>query len=408
MLGSGRSVREAIDQKREARLAHPLSWPLMSTWAKIHEFSRSCLRAAESALDDLRNRRSHVVMETSDGSAGFALFGGFRARHRFGRRYLATRPEHTRSRFVLHRPATADSCRSLARRYGLVVFCGDSAPPDLASELLSVPVLVGQEMPTPAVFEGPGAHWDRSAKANIAKIKRGRFEFDVLQGHGWVTEFHRQMFRPSMLSRHGAEAYVLSRRGLAKLARAPGSEFLRVLQDGRWIAGSVNLSTSNGYYLAKLGWLRGDEGLLKSGAVSALYWFNFRRASALGHQHILFGGVEPYLEDGLFFYKTKWGARLSNYGWDFGEFRLLLEPSHPLCFHFLQAHSIVTKGTDGDFIVFSGRSPDAVDVSPAVLEGIKRWYTWRDRPLSVPEFESEEVPFPLRAWLTMQESPRAR
>ena len=247
----------------------------MGTWAQISAASSDCLRAAQSALDAVRSRRSHVVVETADGSAGFALFGGYRARHQFGRRYLATQ-EKTRSRIVLHRPTTADDCRSLARRYGLVVFCGDSAPPDLAAELLSIPVLVDLDMQTPAVCEGPGALWNRSAKANIAKVKRGRFEFDVLNGDGWVTEFHRHMYKPATRSRHGPEAYVDRRRAQAQLARTAGSELLRVLQDGKWVAGSINRSTPDGYRLAKIGWLEGEEGLLQRGVVSAVYWFSFQ------------------------------------------------------------------------------------------------------------------------------------
>jgi Acetyltransferase (GNAT) domain len=361
-------------------------------------------RAARSSLDYHYSRRSHILMETSDGREGFAMFGGFRARHRFGALYFAT-SEDTRTRLVIHQPVTADYCRHLVQRLGLVVFCGDSAPHDLASELLSIPLSVDMELPIPTVLEGAGAPWNRSAKANIAKVKRGGFGFDVVNGDGWVTEFHRRMFRPSMRSRHGAEAYVDSRRALARLARAAGSELLRVFQDGRWVAGTIGQSTPGGYRLLKLGWLNGDEGLLKSGVVSALYWFHIQRAAALGHCRILLGSVAPHLEDGVLLYKSHWGARLSVNPRDFGEFRLLLEPSHPACLRFLQAHSTVTMGTDRHLIVFSGRTPDAVDISPRVLSHVKRWYTWRDQPLAVPEVTTEEVPSPLRRWVTFRGSP---
>ena len=297
-------------------------------------------------------------METSDGREGFALFGGFRARHRFGALYLPI-SKHTRTRLVVHHPATADDCRRLVERYGLVVFCGNSAPLDLAPGLLSIPLSVDMEMPAPTVFEGPGAPW-KSAKANIARIRRSGFKFDIVNGDEWVTEFHRLMFRPSMRRRHGAEAYVDSRRALARLARAAGSELLRVHHDGRWVAGHINQSTPEGYRLAKLGWLNGDEGLLKAGVVSGLYWFAFRRAAALGHRRILLGSVAPHLEDGVLLYKSHWGARLSPNSRNFGAFRLLLEPSHSACRRFLRAHSTVTMGTNRNLIVFSGRTPDTV------------------------------------------------
>jgi hypothetical protein len=364
-------------------------------------------RAARASLDDYCSRRSHVVMETSDGREGFAMFGGFRARHRFGALYFPTAPR-TRTRLVVHRPVTADYCRRLVERYGLVVFCGHSAPRDLASELLPVPFSVDMEMPTPLVFEGPGAPWSRSAKANIARIKKGRFGFDVVTGDEWIAEFQRRMFRPSMRGRHGAQAYLDSRRMLATHARGPGGEMLRVFQDGRWVGGCIGRSTPGGYRLLKLGWLNGDEALLRSGVVSALYWFSFKRAAALGRHRILLGSVTPYLEDGVLLHKSSWGARLSVESRYFSEFRLLLEPSHPACLAFLKAYSMVTLGTNRDFIVFSGRGPDIVNVPRGVLSDIKRWYTWCDQPLAVPEVGSEEVPRPLRPWVTFRGSPGER
>jgi hypothetical protein len=364
-------------------------------------------RAAQSSLDYHYSHRSHLLMETSDGCEGFALFGGFRARHRFRALYLPA-SEHMRTRLVVHHPATADYCRGLVERWGMVVFCGNSAPPGLASELLSIPLAVEMEVPTPTVFEGPGAPWTRSAKANIAKVKRGGFRFDVVNIDGSLAEFHRRMFRPSMRGRHGAKAYIDSRHRLARLVRASGSELLRVFQEGHWVAGVILQSTPDGYRLVKLGWLNGDEGLLKSGVVSAVYWFAFQRAAALGHRRLLLGTVEPYLDDGILLYKSHWGARLAGASRRFGDFRLLLEPSHPVCLRFLHAHSAVTTGTDGNLIVFSGHMPEDAGVSPGVLSSITRWYTWRDRALTVPQVTSEEVPPPLRPWVRLLGSPGSR
>ena len=210
--------------------------------------------------------------------------------------------------------------------------------------------------------KAPAHCWNRSANANIAKVKRGRFEFDVLDGDRWVTEFHRHMYRPSMRSRHGAEAYVDSRQRTAQLARTAGSELLRVLQDGKWVAGSINRSTPDGYRLAKIGWLEGEEGLLKSGVVSAVYWFSFQRAAVLGYRRILFGQVAPYLEDGLFFTRAN-GVRGSPPSNGSMGSSVSFSNRHTLCaIDFLKAHSILTRGTDRDFIVFCGRGPEAVDV----------------------------------------------
>lgn len=359
-----------------------------------------CLQSVRSSVDAHYSRRCHVVVETADRRQGFALFGGFRARHRFEALYVSG--EHrTRTRFAIHRPLTADDCRRLVRRYGLVVFCGDTAPAELVSDVLTIPLSVDMEVATPPAFEGPHAPWSRSAKANISKVKRERFEFDLVDSLTSLRDFRERMLLPSMRSRYGARASLDSRRALANYARAAGSELLRVLQDGKWVAASLNESTPSAYLMRKMGWLNGDEALHRSGITAAVYWFTFQRAAALGHRRILLGSVDPCLEDGIFRYKSYWGAKLCEDSRDFGTFGLLLDPSHPSCNRFLHTHSLITRGVDGRFIVFSGRTPDVAAVTPDVRSGIARWYVWRDQPLAVPEVTSDDVPGSLQPWVSM-------
>jgi hypothetical protein len=357
------------------------------------------LRAGQAALDARRSRHSHVVLSSADGRTGFALFGGFKARHRVGAVYLPS-GEPSRTRVVFHHRATASLCRTLAARWGMVAFCGTSAPPGLEDDVLSVPVDVGMEMATPRVFEGPAAEWTRSAKANIARVRRGGFSFDVVSASELAADFHRQMHRPAMQAQHGAKAYPVRLRALRRFARQDGSELLRVFKEGRWIGGSLNQSTREGYRLWVMGWLHGDATLRRHGTLSAMYWFNFRRAAALGHRRLLLGHVEPYLDDGVLQYKAHWGATLVSTPEPRPRFGLLLVPSHPACARFLRAHSIVTSGADGRYVVFSGTTPDAANVSPAISSQIARWYVWRDAPSPVPDVSSGDVPRTLRPWVS--------
>ena len=355
-------------------------------------------------LDSQYSRHSHLVMTTADGREGFAIFGGFRARHRFGALYLPGPAASLRTRLIVHRPATAEDCRRLLARFGLVVFCGDSAPRELAPDLLPVPLSLDMEMPTPAVLEGPGARWGRSAKSNISRIRRGQFACDVSTDEAAVTEFHRRMYLPSMRGRHDAEAYVGRRRALLKYLREPGGELLRVFQNGQWVGATLNQPmTDDGYRLLVVGWLNGDDRFLRAGVVAATYWFSFQRAMALGRRRILLGGVAPHFEDGIFQYKSHWGARRSSKPRDLGSFHLLLDPSHPACRRFLQAYSTIVKAPGGELVVFSVRSPAETMASADVLKGIARWYLWREEPLAVPEVLADEVPRSLRPWVTALE-----
>jgi hypothetical protein len=364
---------------------------------------------ARSALDLVDRLRSgaerclHVIVRSPSGREGFAMFGGHRPRHLFSRVYLGAR-DH-RMRLGLHGPAVTSSCRRLLRHYGLVVFCGTTTPPELAGEVLHTPAMVDLEMPVPAVLEGPLARWSRSARADISKLRRDHFEYDVQTGDAWVHEFHRRFHNPSMAERHGTEAYTASERDLRQGARAQGAEFLRIVRDGVWVGGILNRSTPEGYRLQRLGWRSGEQQLLKAGVVSAIYWSSIRRAAELGHGCVHFGQVPPYLEDGLMFFKGKWGARFEPLSCKYGEFHLLVDPSHETCRQFLAAHSLLARGSNGDVIIYSGRRPEEVNVPWTIMAGVSRWYRWLERPDASDAVTRAEVPATLRAWLVEEKLP---
>lgn len=362
---------------------------------------------ARSAIDfgaQLRSRAErclHLVVRSRCGGEGFALFGGHRPRHQFSRLYLGT-GDH-RMRVGMHGPTATRSCRRLLRDYGLVVFCGSTTPPELASEVLHIPGMVDLIMPMPAALEGPHAHWSRNAKENIRKVRRERFQCDVQTGDAWVSEFYRLFHRPTMAHRHGMEAITASESDLRQGAREQGTEFLRILRDGEWVGGALNRSTPEGYRMQRLGWRGGEPQLLKDGVVPAIYWFGIRRAFEMGHSCAHFGAVPPYLEDGLLFFKGQWGARLEPLSTKYGESHLLVDPSQETCRRFLAAHSLLACGSNNDVVVYSGRRPGEVTVPSTVRAGISRWYRWLDRPDSSGAITREEVPAHLRSWLVEEE-----
>lgn len=346
-------------------------------------------------------RHVHVIVHSPSTREGFALFGGHRPRHQFSRVYLGAR-EH-RMRFKFHGHTIAGLCRKLVHDYGLVVFCGASTPPDFTHEVVQTPGMVDMKIPIPDAAAGPSRCWSRSALADISKVERGRFRCEVLTGDAWVDEFHRRFYEPSMTERHAREKYTFSPGALRDAAHAPGAEFLRIVRNGVWVGGCLSRSLPDGYQLQRLGWLGGEPQLLKDGVVSAIYWLGIRRALELGYDSFNVGGVAPYLEDGLMFFKGKWGGRLEPFSNRYGEFHLLLDPAHATCRRFLAAHSLVARGVNGDAVVYSARRPSEVKVPRSVVDSVSRWYRWLDRPHSPDSFTRTEVPESLRAWVVEED-----
>jgi hypothetical protein len=346
-------------------------------------------------------RRVHLIVRSS-GADGFALFGAHRPRHYFSRLYLGTR-EH-RVHVAIHRPDDVESCRKLARDYGLVIFAGNSAPSALMGDAIHVPGMVELVVDMPERLDGPLARWSRSAQADINKVLREGFSCEVQTGDSWAREFHRRFHGPSMSRRHAQEAFTRSLRRLTNITREPGAEFLRIVRQGVWVGGCLTRSSPDGYRLDQLGWLEGQPELLKSGVVPAIYWSAIRRAYELGHSVVKLGTAAPYLENGLLFFKGKWGARLEPLSNRYGEFRLLLDPSHEACRRFLASHSLIARDAAGDAVVYSSHRPNEVNAPPTVMAGVSRWYRWLERPRASVTV-TREVPAHLCPWLVEEELP---
>jgi hypothetical protein len=348
-------------------------------------------------------RSFHLVVRSRSGDEGFALFGGHRPRHHFSRVYLNTADPAVSLR--LNGSPSVTSAERLLRRYGLVVFCGGTVPEECRSDAIHTTNMIGLSMPLPSTLDGPLASWGTSVRADLSKIRRGRFQYEIEHDPEVVEEFYRRFYVPSMTRRWDAEAHICSRTEMQEYARSPGAEFLRVMQDGEWVAGCFNRSDSEGYRFQVLGWRDGDPRLIGEGVVAAIYWFGIRRAVELGHTRLALGPASPYLEDGLLVFKGKWGARFDT-SRKYGNFHLLLDPAHAACRRFLAAHSLLAQGDNGDVIVYSSRRPEEVKAPRSIMAGVSRWYRWLERPQLSGTTAHDEVPRSLRPWLVEEPLPK--
>ena len=359
------------------------------------------LAALKAAADHQYAASFHLIVRDPTRTNGFALFGGHRLRHHLSRIYFGGGTKHG-LKLGWHRGDIEAAAERLVRQYGLALFTGDSIPGALADRALRLPFMVELEKAMPPTLEGPGAGWTRSALTDIARVKRAGFRCTVDSAEAFIGEFCRDFTSPSMKQRHGAEFIPPSTRVIRNIATSEGAELLRVWLDGIWVGGILNSLESDGYRLRYLGWRHGDPGLLKQHIVPALYWFSLRRAFELGHVRCLMGGTWPSLDDGLIFFKGKWGARLDATSQRYPDLHVLLNPAHETCRRFLTRHSLVTRGAGGDLVVLSTRARSEMRVPPSILASVSRWYRWRwpeDVSLQV---DHPDVPACLRPWLVQE------
>ncbi len=344
-----------------------------------------------------RWRTDPVRRFVTSSQGGFACFGTTARTGYFIRHYLGIEAPEAYTLTRRWNPwHTAAAARRAARDQGLVVFTETSAPVALRSELLSFDTYVDLEIPLPADEATFVRHLSASARSDIRRSRR--FEAKVSHDPAWATEFHQRHHLPSIRDRHGDEGFVASPEELARVFAGGKAEWIQVMTGAECVGALLGEPGPEGYGVYRLGWRDGDPAWLPAGVVGALYWFGVRRAFALGLPRVHLGGVMSDLEDGLFRYKAKWGARLIPDDRRYRRLLLLLDPTHPHARRFLAPRALLARDAAGDLIVLSGRAPAEVPAAREQAPFLRAWFRLRETPDAAPSAAKAALPPSLRPW----------
>ena len=338
-------------------------------------------------------RHSYHIL--SAGKASFGVIGHRRGQYPYKRLYLGSQEETTKQSF-LHKGGTK-LARHLIQNTGLVVLSDMPISDDLKPALLQVPSYVGLTIPLPATLDNYYSDLPGSARKDIQKIHKMGFSYEVSQDVSWTAEFYNRYYRPSMLNRFGEEGYVSSWQEVQTLAHQQHSEFIKVIADGQCIAAVLNQVNGKSYRFLRIGWIQSDNRLVKQGVIAALYWFSIQRAYQLQCNELFLGGTPPYLENGLLWFKAKWGGRLVGKSRDFSARYLLLDPTNPACYQFLENCSLLAYGAADSYMVLSSKLPNQFTLPTAFWKNIRSWYQLRTT-YSPEASDENELPTMLQGW----------
>lgn len=177
-------------------------------------------------------------------------------------------------------------------------------PPDF----LRVPDTVAVFLPTPDHVE---ALWraNSSLKDDMRLVRRAAMEMRVEGAEADIEGFYRNYYLPFVNTRHGELSQPREEAWLRGRLR-DGASLLWVVRDGEKIAGAIADPIGEMLHLWVIGTRDGDPGLLKAGAVSAVYRFVIEFAQQQRCTTINFGLCQANMNDGVLRYKRKWGAEM--------------------------------------------------------------------------------------------------
>ncbi len=358
----------------------------------------------------IRARFLHSIVRESNGAvpSGFAVFGNTRWESRFISDFIG---DDASTRRDLHRHGMAwhSTAHNLARELGLVIVADVRVPRILAPHLLRVPAFVAMRVDLAGTDDDFLRALPRSARSDISRTSKRGFTFDVVQDASWAQEYHDRFHRPSVSRRHGDDGFVMRPEEMVRWIEAGRGEFVRLYHEGQIVGGLLNERRGEVYHLQRLGWLDGSVEWTRLGVVPAMEWFSIQRARALGCTAIQFGGTPPVVENGVFQFKSKWGARMDAASTNFGEYSLLLDVQHANVRRMLATHSLIVFDATSGFAVVSGRTSHETRISPATEASVSNWYTLRDAPRTDSDDPNDpryrDLPPALRGWFDI--APRA-
>lgn len=375
---------------------------LKNLFALIWPNAKCIPRPIAKVMRWIQREYVHELVVSRDGKSVFGLIGDSNDKLRLlFARYCFGDNKSFDTKYGVHFSSMRHA-QVMAARHGLVLFSRKRLPDQVGSKFLRFPPLVAMRVDLQETEEVFRSTLPFSALDDIRKMRIRGFTYEVMQNSDWAEEFYRLYHKPSMDGRHGEEGYVMQANKMAKMVREQGGEFIVVSQDGQRVGALLNQITENNYYVRRIGWLHGDPVLRKSSLITALYWFSMKRARQLGYRHVQLGGTPSCIEDGLFQYKSKWGAALDRAEPISKNNYLLINPGHSGLKRMLEKHSLLVLNSCDEFVVLSAKSPCDVKLSTTMVKSITRWYTLLNEPLVQGEIYNHDLPLHLRPWFRME------
>jgi hypothetical protein len=177
---------------------------------------------------------------------------------------------------------------------------------------------------------------------NIRRFKKSGFTYRISRSMEDFDLFYDQMYVPLVTQRHTVDAFVDSRKHLLKLFKQ-GFLLMILDQDGNPIAGDLDHINGDTLFGIACGVRDGDQNLLEEGALSAIYYYALQWCHENGIRRCDIAEVRPFIEDGVYQYKRRWGYQPTRELWNTREW-LLWVPNHaPAATNWLNKHPFLPE-----------------------------------------------------------------
>lgn len=180
------------------------------------------------------------------------------------------------------------------------------------------PAWVSQRAEIPSEWPEVERNFSKEAKTeDFRKIRKYGFTYEITTDAEAIEVFYDQMYRPYIAHRFGDLASIEPRWKILHFARE--GKLLQIKRDDCVVAAAVLYGCDKCMHFLWTGTREEPKSPLGRGAFSALYYYSILHAFERGCDTVDFEGTRPFLNDGVFLFKRKWGSYVCD-GWSLDTF----------------------------------------------------------------------------------------
>jgi len=151
---------------------------------------------------------------------------------------------------------------------------------------------------------------NKSLDNNLRKMKKNEFSFEITRDPEKFDLFYHHMYVPLAEKRFGEASWIFDYHHLKRLLE--NGQLLLVKRNNEYLSGALLLERGKSVFSHSLGVKEGNIEYIGQGAITASYYFTIHWAKKSGYEWIDFGYCRPFLKDGVFVYKKRWGMVIKN------------------------------------------------------------------------------------------------
>ncbi len=172
-----------------------------------------------------------------------------------------------------------------------------------------IPEWIEQEISLTGNWEDVVSRFRKNTKStDLRLVRKYKYAWDVVIDLPALTYFYKELYLPYVNQRFQKAVQTVDDEWLIAVAEKGG--LLRILNKDQVIAGAVLYRHKHFLDWVWVGALMQNGHDLNKGVFSSLYYHSIKYAHDEKFPKIKLGGSRPFLTDGVYRFKRKWGARV--------------------------------------------------------------------------------------------------